>query len=393
MGKYTVKKGDNLSSIAKKNGLTLKQLLELNPNIKNVDNIQIGQNINLNKNTTKDSSNNYFDSSNYQIKTQKSITPNIDKLFMESVQKGKDQYSKIEEKRKKEEKQYFNKNKGPVVPLSSMKKRQEALREYGYTGRIDGIWGKGSEAALARAKADGYDFDSDDNLIKQKAKLQPKINNQDQDAKFVYNFQTGQYQPNSELNKAGFGYSAVTNTITDAIGAPIKRFLNHTFGINIPAQTFNESDLTPEHYEFWQEAIEKKWPKKERDAYFAKNPDAQVKKGWIGRITPELRKKGITQSDYKKYFGENYDGPMARGLEETMSGRGISQAMGTIGSGNLIYTKDGVYLSDDWDFKGTGKFDTSNFTGVIRQFQENYGSQENDDTNPVRNFKGLIKYK
>ena len=39
MGKYTVKKGDTLSSIAKKNGLTLKQLLELNPNIKNVDNI------------------------------------------------------------------------------------------------------------------------------------------------------------------------------------------------------------------------------------------------------------------------------------------------------------------------------------------------------------------
>ena len=50
-----------------------------------------------------------------------------------------------------------------------------------------------------------------------------------------------------------------------------------------------------------------------------------------------------------------------------MFGDGISQAMGTIGSGNLIYTKDGVYLEDDWDFKGTGKFDTSDAMGIIRQ--------------------------
>jgi hypothetical protein len=65
---------------------------------------------------------------------------------------------------------------------------------------------------------------------------------------------------------------------------------------------------------------------------------------------------------------------MARGLQETMFGEGISQAMGTIGSGNIVYTKDGAYLTDDWDFKGTGKFDTSDFKGVVRQFQENYGS-------------------
>ena len=228
MGKYTVKKGDNLSSIAKKNGLTLKQLLELNPNIKNVDNIQIGQNINLNKNTTKDSSNNYFDSSNYQIKTQKSMTPNIDKLFMESVQKGKDQYSKIEEKRKKEEKQYFNKNKGPVIPLSSMKKRQEALREYGYTGRIDGIWGNGSEAAFARAKADGYDFDNNDNLVKFKNKSKSSEIKNNANIR-TYNPQTGQYEDFKELGKVVDFRHTYNNPAIAAIEDAIVGLTNMTY--------------------------------------------------------------------------------------------------------------------------------------------------------------------
>ena len=47
---YVVKKGDNLSTIAKQNGLTLKQLLSLNKNIDNPDYIQIGQKINLKEN-------------------------------------------------------------------------------------------------------------------------------------------------------------------------------------------------------------------------------------------------------------------------------------------------------------------------------------------------------
>lgn len=44
---YVVKKGDNLTKIAKQNGLSLTKLLELNKQIKNPDYIQVGQKINL----------------------------------------------------------------------------------------------------------------------------------------------------------------------------------------------------------------------------------------------------------------------------------------------------------------------------------------------------------
>ena len=44
---YVVKQGDTLGNIAKENGLSLKQLLDANPAIKNPDRISIGQKINL----------------------------------------------------------------------------------------------------------------------------------------------------------------------------------------------------------------------------------------------------------------------------------------------------------------------------------------------------------
>ena len=44
---YTVVKGDTLSAIARRNGLTLKQILELNPDITNPNLIRIGQKIRI----------------------------------------------------------------------------------------------------------------------------------------------------------------------------------------------------------------------------------------------------------------------------------------------------------------------------------------------------------
>ena len=44
---YKVKAGDTLSKIAKRNGISLAQLLKANPQIKDPDRIQIGQIINL----------------------------------------------------------------------------------------------------------------------------------------------------------------------------------------------------------------------------------------------------------------------------------------------------------------------------------------------------------
>src|SRR5215510_9945554 len=44
---YVVKAGDTLSKIATRNGITLAQLLQLNPSIKNPNKISVGDKINL----------------------------------------------------------------------------------------------------------------------------------------------------------------------------------------------------------------------------------------------------------------------------------------------------------------------------------------------------------
>lgn len=46
-GKYIVKKGDTFSKIAKTHGITLSELVKFNSNIKNINRINIGQEINL----------------------------------------------------------------------------------------------------------------------------------------------------------------------------------------------------------------------------------------------------------------------------------------------------------------------------------------------------------
>src|SRR6185369_12916501 len=44
---YVVKAGDTLSKIAARNGITLPQLLQLNPSIKNPNKLSVGDKINL----------------------------------------------------------------------------------------------------------------------------------------------------------------------------------------------------------------------------------------------------------------------------------------------------------------------------------------------------------
>jgi LysM repeat protein len=45
-GTYTVKKGDTLSKIASRTGQSLKSLAKKNPNIKNLNRIRVGQQVN-----------------------------------------------------------------------------------------------------------------------------------------------------------------------------------------------------------------------------------------------------------------------------------------------------------------------------------------------------------
>jgi LysM repeat protein len=75
---YVVKKGDNLTKIAKQNGLTLKQLLSLNKNIENPDYIKIGQKINLPSQSPTGKSA-YDNNDGYPTTPMKKNTPTWDK--------------------------------------------------------------------------------------------------------------------------------------------------------------------------------------------------------------------------------------------------------------------------------------------------------------------------
>lgn len=189
-------------------------------------------------------------------------------------------------------------------------------------------------------------------------------------------------------------YTAAQNTVADLIGAPLRRGLAHIIGPKLtnkllPTREFNENHLSPELYEWLQDAVDRKWSPKERNRYFETNPTKEVVKDWKGRIAGTRSK----ESDYKKHYSEDYTGPVKKGASATMFGSGIDQAQGTLGSFKLRYTKDGVYVEDAWDF-GTGtEFDTSTGMGKIRQAEEDYGSQENSGINPTRSIKAFIRYK
>ena len=162
-------------------------------------------------------------------------------------------------------------------------------------------------------------------------------------------------------------YTAAQNTVFDAIKAPIKRGIASVTSPDVanfimPTREFDESHLSNELYTWLQDAIDKKWDPAERKVYFEQNPDGEVNKGWLGRIAGTKH----AQSDYQKYYNTPYEGPVTKGFSETMFGEGINQAQGTLGSFNIIYTKDGAYIVDDWDFAGNKKFDTSTPMGVVR---------------------------
>ena len=70
---YTIKKGDTLSEIARDNGTTLKAIQEANPNIKDLNKIKPGQEINLSK----------------KVKDRKSVYQGMTKSEMAGITKDK----------------------------------------------------------------------------------------------------------------------------------------------------------------------------------------------------------------------------------------------------------------------------------------------------------------
>lgn len=199
MGKYTVKKGDNLSSIAKKNGLTLNQLLKLNPQIKNSNLIGIGDTITLSKSDPQTTTQiTYFKPQDKELFKGES---KIRKQMIDSAQYGKEERIKKTNSENQRRSKLIKKGLATgATDFDKVMKQQRALRDYGYTGRIDGIWGDGSEAAFKKAQAAGYDFDSDGNLVEFKNKSKSSEIKNNANIR-TYNPQTGQYEDFKELGK------------------------------------------------------------------------------------------------------------------------------------------------------------------------------------------------
>lgn len=447
---YKVKKGDTLSKIAKEHGLSLSELLKLNkiPQDK-ANHIRIGQEIKISSNpienrkaalvarmTTKPSAKKEDIQTPKQesVLVRKPINSNpqvIDAAYLKNNAKqiqqqllaekfdigktgvdgiwGKASQSALDKARAagyklvngKLVKPETNKNSlwnsmgtlalGPMGAYSAIIKAnakepvkktkeqalQEQLIEAGYnlgsTG-ADGIWGKRSQLALDQAQKDGYEI-VDGQLTKPTTSLKEKTQTL-----------VRKTTPRS--------YTAAQNTVGDLIEAPIKRVIGNVINPGFankvfPTKMYDERHLSSELHDWLQDAIDKKWNPEARKQYFEKNPNAQIKKGWVGR----LGKNTPGQSDYQRYYGEAYTGPAVKGFGATMFGKGLDQAQGTLGSFNIVYTKDGAYIEDSWDFGTGSKFDTSTLMGTIRQMAEDYGSQEKSDIQPTRAIRAKINYR
>ena len=164
---YTIKKGDTLGKIAKANGLTLDQLKELNPNIKDVNKVYVGQKINLSDKQTNSQQNTKEQSivskiPRYEIGLGQYIVNNEpvqDGTFVNYVQEWTPIFNPIVP-----DFDNFNKtlSKDEIISIQSQLKSMGY--DLGKSGKnrdgVDGDWGDKSKVAFQMALNDGLFFDN-----------------------------------------------------------------------------------------------------------------------------------------------------------------------------------------------------------------------------------------
>lgn len=223
------------------------------------------------------------------------------------------------------------------------------------------------------------------------------------------------------LSGAGLTYGALngtgwTNTVLDVLGNNTRDDQgNPLFTIN---RDFN--DMSPNTQAFLQDAIDKKvvpgkWNSpEEREKYFQEHPNDTIRTGWYGRLNKELKKKGITKSDYKKYYGIDYGsigdmpGLTAFGVNVAPGDNGgikmfdpvtagLYETQQSMGSFPLAYTKDGVLTDgEDWNFKEAdkdAKYDSYNPLKILRVWAGRHGTNEKDKVKSVVTSNMKIPYK
>lgn len=171
-GKYIVKKGDNLTKIAKSNGLSLEELLKLNPQIKNQNLINVGQEIKINKTSPKPRPK-QLDFSKPQFES-KQIT-----AAKEWGQQGRQkiqEVGKVANTRNEQLKKAMQKSE-------SAAKLQDKLWKGGFYGNVpyekavDGSFGPKSKAALAAAEKVGYISNKENQTTQETPKTKPQRKN------------------------------------------------------------------------------------------------------------------------------------------------------------------------------------------------------------------------
>lgn len=205
-----------------------------------------------------------------------------------------------------------------------------------------------------------------------------------------------------------------TNTVMDLIGNNTRK----KDGTPIITVNRDFDDMSSNAQEFLQDAIDKKqvpgkWSTpEEREIYFKEHPNDTIRTGWIGRLTKELKEKGITESDYKKYYGIDYgslsDMPGATGfginIVRTQDGlgrldpitAGLYETQQSMGSFPLAYVKDGVLTDgESWDFKKADKTKkySGGLTSRLRTFAGRHGTNETDTVPPIVTSNMKIPYK
>lgn len=167
MSNYIVKKGDNLTKIAKNHGMTLEQLMKLN-NISadQANYIQVGQILKV-QDTNSD-------------KPQITIDPHyqVPRLVFDPGQDGTSLKQRPEPLSQSTTETLQPKSVDQAIYLKNNAKTvQQQLLSLGYNlGKwgADGNWGNASQAAFDQAIKDGYVF-KDGKFISMKPMLKPKI--------------------------------------------------------------------------------------------------------------------------------------------------------------------------------------------------------------------------
>ena len=339
---YKVKKGDNLTKIAKQHGLTLEELMELNNISKdNADKIAIGQELKI-QNSNADFKN-FLKLDYLQPKPAKQELPIPYKSTYTKKQQIKDNAKSI----------------------------QQQLKDAGYnlgtTGKnkdgVDGFWGKKSQIALDQALKDGYVYDEKAASIYKKEK--PKLKQKSSTVSYQYSMNPMLETPINVQNSNTAGLHETSNN-------PIKAAVE-----DLAISSINNAYR-------WITG---------NDDYIISNRDIteipEDQKQVLRQLYNYKGGKGNipwTAADYKKYQG-TYTGGNRSLSERAFTPIGAIEH--TLGQLNFIQNPDtgDVYMYDIYDWNTGESSQNQGWYTKVRDFMGKYGTKDTDPEGQKRHYK------